>query len=142
MSYKAIYTAERQSIRRARQFNFGRTIRIVLQKPFGQTIKDCLGRSHSARQSRLSCKHPFGQTIDDCLAGNHKASVGQLDCLADILISSVRQMNIVLAVASKLRSDNLIVLLESSPFSKTKPFVLLQLHCHLVRQLRLSFGWL
>ena len=73
MSYKAIYTAERQSTGRARQLNFGRTIRIVLQKPFGQTIKDCLGRRHSARQYSLSCKHPFGQTIDDCLGTRHSA---------------------------------------------------------------------
>ena len=53
MSYKAIYIAERQSIRRARQLSFGRTIAIVLQKPFGQTILDCLGRMHSARQIKI-----------------------------------------------------------------------------------------
>ena len=53
MSYKAIYIAERQSIRRARQLNFGRTIAIVLRKPFGQTILDCLGRMHSARQFKI-----------------------------------------------------------------------------------------
>ena len=101
-----------------------------------QDNQNCLAGIHSARQSRLSCKHPLKLSwLDHAFSQTN-------NCLADFLISSVRQKNIVLAVASNLRSDNLIVLLESSPFGKTKTFVLLWLHCHLVRQLRLSFGCL
>ena len=40
----------------ARQLTFGRTIAIVLLKPFGQTILDCLGRMHSARQTKIVLK--------------------------------------------------------------------------------------
>ena len=114
MSYKVIYTAVRQSTGRARQ----------CKTSVGQS--HCLGRNHSARQSRivlaevirpdnqgLSCKHPFhfGQTI---LLSWQMTS------------PSVRQ---VIVLAEDTRSDNIFVLQTS--FGKTKDNCLDCLHSSL-----------